>query len=101
MTEFVKEADGLYYAPPIDPEDELDYTMNFAGILGADTIASVLWSKTGDIEIITGSNTNTTNTATVWLRNGVVGEVYTITARVTSAGGRIIERSFRIRCLDQ
>lgn len=97
MTEFTV-VNGVLHAPDIDPSDRLDYTMNFAAVLGIDTIDSVLWVATTGITVDSGSNSNTTSTATVWLKDGVLGQQPTVTCRVTTVAGRIIERSFKILC---
>lgn len=78
-----------------DPQSNLDYGFDWSLWLGVDTIASVVWTiETG----ITQTNaTNTTTTATVWLSGGEAGTEYTITCRITTAAGRIDERSMAIR----
>jgi len=93
---------GVYYAPAIDPNDELDYTLDFSGILGADEIDTVAWavSDPTKLTIVTGKNSNTTKTATVWLKSGVAGSSITVTCTVTTIGARKIERSFVIPVKD-
>lgn len=87
-----------WYAPPIDPHEEKDYQLTLTKLLGVDTIASVTWEATSGITIVTGKNTNTTTTATVWLSDGTAGQVYTITAKIITAQGRQFDRSFKLVC---
>lgn len=89
---------GITYAPEIDPSDKLDYTMDFASLLGVDTINTVTWSATAGVTIDSGKESNTNTTATVWLKDGVVGETATVTCRIVTVGLRTIERSFKIQC---
>ena len=78
-----------------DPQATLDYPINWAAWLTTDTIVSVVWTvPTG---ITQTAATNTTTTATIWLSGGEVGTEYTVTCRVTTAGGRIDERSIAVR----
>lgn len=98
MTSFALNADGYYYAPPIDPDEELDYTLDLTGVLGADTISSVSWAATTGITEVTAKRSNTTATATVWLKLATLGGIFTVTASVTSVGGRKLDRSFKIKC---
>ena len=78
-----------------DPQSTLDYVVDWSSWLGADTIASVAWTvETG---ITQASTTNTTTTATIWLSGGEAGTEYTVTCRVTTAAGRIDERSIVVK----
>ena len=98
MTSFALNADGYYYAPTIDPDEELDYTLDFAGMLGADTISSVSWAAATGVTEVTAKRSNTTTTATVWLKLATLGGIFTVTASVITVGGRKMDRSFKIEC---
>lgn len=80
-----------------DPDALLDYTLDWStdGWLGSDTIASVTWVIPAGITKTT--DTNTTTTATAWLSGGTVDTDYTVTCRITTAGGRIDDRSLLIQ----
>ena len=74
-----------------DPQATLDYRFDWAAWLTTDTIATVTWTvPTG---ITQTAITNTTTTATIWLSGGTVGTRYTVVCRITTAAGRIDERS--------
>ena len=78
-----------------DPDETLDYIVNWATHLGSDTISSSSWdAETG---ITVDSDTNTTTTATVWLSGGTLGEFYLVTNTIVTDGGRTLEQSIRIR----
>lgn len=80
-----------------DPDATLDYGFDWQdeGWLGSDTIVSATWTVPAGLTKV--SETNTTTTATVWLSGGAVQSDYTVTCRITTAGGRIDDRSLLIQ----
>ncbi len=96
---FEKKA-GEWFAPPIDPADELDYQLIFDKLLiDDDEVDTVTWSVLPDtLTIVTAKNSNTENTATVWLTGAQLGELYTVKAQVSTTAGREFSRSFKILC---
>lgn len=83
-----------------DPSDVLDYTFDWAAWLSSDTIAQSEWSSSvTDIQIFT--ETNTTTTATGWVGGGNVGDRALISNKITTTGGRTVERSFTLRIKNQ
>lgn len=90
-----------------DPNATMDYAIDLAsgglndgsstdpGWLQGDTINSVVWTAATGITVSTSSNTNTV--ATVWLTGGTAGTDYLVTARVTTAAGRIEDWSLLIK----
>ena len=80
-----------------DPNDRLDYTMDWSAEMTAlaDTIDQSEWfppvglTATGDFF--------TDTAATVFLSGGVVGETYIVSNRITTVGGRVIERSIKLK----
>lgn len=81
-----------------DPDAQLDYTLDWSIWLPVgDTIAASQWVLPPDLSQV--SSTNTTTTATVWLKGGVLGATYLIVNRVTTAStpARIEDRTIQIR----
>ncbi len=77
-----------------DPDETLDYIINWATHLGSDKISSSSWvAETG---ITIDSDTNTTTTATVWLSGGTLGQFYLVTNTIVTDGGRTLEQSIRV-----
>jgi hypothetical protein len=79
-----------------DPDAFLDYGVNWTAWLAeGETIAASEW----EIEDgVTGSSESFTDTTTtVWVADGTVGTVYTLTNRITTSEGRIDDRSLRIQ----
>lgn len=70
-----------------DPDAVLDYVVNWATWLGADTISASTW------EVPAGltqpfSASNTTTAATVWLGGGTVSTTYEVVNHITTTSGR-------------
>lgn len=86
-----------------DPAEKKDYRVDWTKRLAvdSDTIASSAWAvATGLTESVTPPASNTTTTATVWLEGGTAGVAYKVTNTITTADGRIHERSFTINVTD-
>lgn len=98
-TKFEYDDDGPWIIK--DPDAVLDYALDWNAEgeewLGADTITGTpVWTvETG---LTKDSQSNTTTTATVWLSGGTAGETYTVACKITTAGGRTDERTFRVIC---
>lgn len=80
-----------------DPSATLDYTLDWYadGWLGTDTISAVTWVVPSGLT--QASSSNTTTTATIWLSGGTVGTDYEVTCRITTAGGRVDDRTLRLQ----
>ena len=94
----LNKADGFYYAPPIDPDDTLDYKLDLAKPLDGDAIAGVVWSRDPAGITIVGVGSFTSTTASVRLTAATLGGTWTISARITTASGQVFDRSFKITC---
>lgn len=82
-----------------DPDAVLDYQINWAPYLGADTISTSTWIVPDGITEVT--NTNTATTTTIWLSGGTVGSRYALTNRITTSNGRTDDRSITIRIVER
>jgi hypothetical protein len=80
-----------------DPAATLDYSVDWDADdwLGTDTIASVTWTVPPGITSV--STSATTTVATIFLSGGVVAQNYDVVCRITTAGGRIDERTIQIQ----
>jgi hypothetical protein len=88
-----------YYAPDKDPDAVLDYSIDWSEWLADDTIDTSEWTVP---EGITGGATSKTDTAvTIWLSGGTAGQTYTIRNRITTAGGRTNDQTFKISCVEK
>lgn len=83
------------------PAEVKDYTVDWSrhllvnGADAGDTISVSAWSaETG---IVIDDDSSTTTTATAWLSGGTEGVHYTVTNTVSTAQGRVFERSIVIQ----
>ena len=83
-----------------DPNAVLDYSVEWSKWLAGDQIATSEWSVSDSSLEATDDSITATRTA-VWLSGGTVGQLYTVTNRITTAGGRTDERSFMVQVQDR
>jgi len=77
-----------------DPNATLDYKIDWSTWLSTDTISSAAWTvPTGLTQV---SVSNTTTAATIWLSGGTAGTAYEVICRITTATGRIDDRTIGI-----
>ncbi len=85
-----------------DPQAVLDYTFLWSEWLpSGDTIQShstIIESGTGEVFSAT---VDRGNTVVAWVRGGTVGETMKLRCRISTAGGRIEDRSVYIKIRDQ
>lgn len=79
------------YFPEKDPNEVLDYTINWVNRLGTDTISTSVF--TVDSNLTVGSTSNTSTTTTVWLSGGTEGATGNILNRVTTTNGRTMDET--------
>ncbi len=100
-----------YTFPDKDPDDTLDYTVDWERWLnGADTISSVVWSlssKSGDAKadfptgtlygLENSSESNTNEVCTINLAQGTAGKTYLLHCQITTVGALIAERTVQLK----
>lgn len=95
-----------------DPSANLPYAINWADWLTNedDTLATADWTVPaglvkGDEEIAAGvtkdGDTVPNAKAIVWLSGGTAGTTYRVSCRLTTAGGRVDDRSLSIYVMDR
>lgn len=97
-----------------DPDEILDYSVDWSRFLGTATIGSVIWSvddADGVKTVIAGgavvngiqnvAQTNTPTVATINLGLGTLNEEYKFYCRITDSTGSIAERVIKIRIKEQ
>lgn len=80
---------------PKDPDEVLDYQIDWSGRLKDDTIQTSIWIVPPDIT--KNSDTHTDTTSTIWLSGGTEGLRLSITCRITTAGGRTMDQSVQLQ----
>jgi flagellar capping protein FliD len=97
-----------------DPDEILDYSVDWSRFLGAATISSVAWSVDNSSNVKTAitagttvngiqnvSQTNTNTVATINLGLGTLNEEYKFYCRITDSTGSIAERVIKLRIKEQ
>jgi len=100
--------------PDKDPDEQLDYSINWKPTLGTDTISSVIWKiydadsvlqTWSNSQIVNGlqlvSRTNTTTVATIYLGSGTAFTTYKIVCQVTASDQTVREQEVRIRVVEK
>ena len=80
--------------PSKDPDEVLDYKLDWSARLDGDTIASSEWTVPPELE---GSREARTDTSTtIWLGGGLNGRTHLVANRITTAAGRVMDQTVRI-----
>ena len=88
---------GVYRFPTAEPDDSLDYSLQFAALLAdvGDSLASVSVSVqpwgTGELAASDFTVSGSGTLATVWLSGGVAGRSYLVKWDITGVSGRVWE----------
>lgn len=104
--------------PVKDPDETLDYSVDWSRFLGSNTISSVVWfvqtPEIGKTQIDAGetlttasgstvtdsiqnvSQTNTNTVATINLGGGVLNREYTFTCQMTDTNANVAERTIKL-----
>ncbi len=82
-----------------DPAAKLDFGFDWQAWLGTDTITASVW--TADTGLTLSGPTFDTTKTTVWIEGGTAGEKLSATNRITTAVGRIDERTIVIAIKEQ
>ena len=80
-----------------DPDEVLDYVLDWTARLGLDTISSSTWTTPTPASITLATATLTSFTTTVWLSGGTLGSAYQFTNRIETLGGRTMDQSVKIK----
>jgi hypothetical protein len=89
--------------PDKDPSDVWDFTLDASSWMTAvaDTLATVGAAVTPSGLTISSTAVDPTGKATVRLSNGAAGVRYAVTLTLTSAGGRVLQRTVDILVREQ
>lgn len=82
--------------PDKDPDEVLDYALDWSRALAVDTIQSATITRPSGTVVLSGIDEDATS-QTVWLAGGVLGETSVLLFHIVTAGGRTMERSVSIK----
>jgi hypothetical protein len=78
-----------------DPSAKIDTGWDWSAWLGTDTITASSWTVPTGLTSVDESNTTTTTT--IWLTGGTHGQDYSLVNQITTAGGRIDQRTIKVQ----
>lgn len=81
--------------PSKDENETLDYVIDWSDRLDDDTISLSAWTLPSGITQASALYDNTTTT--IWLSGGTLGSTYDILNRITTAAGRTMDQTVRIK----
>lgn len=81
--------------PTKDPDEVLDFTVDWAARLDDDTISTSTWTVPSGI--IKVEDEHTTTKAVIWLQGGTIDKVYEFLNRIVTTGGRTMDQSVSVR----
>jgi hypothetical protein len=81
----------VIYWPEKDPDEVLDYRIDWSGALSGDVISTSTWVVPSGI--VRDSDTHDDTTATIWLSGGSANSRYIFTNRIVTDGGRTFDQS--------
>ena len=79
-----------------DPQATLDYSIDWSDWLSGDTIINSVWTVPVELQSSRLSEFNTTQTV-VWLEGGEENITYQVKNTITTAGGRVDERTMTVK----
>lgn len=82
--------------PSKDPDEVLDYQVDWSARLGDDTISSSVFTLEQAAGLVIDSQSNAAKTATVWLSGGTTGGTGWLLNRITTAGGRTFDEVIQV-----
>jgi len=85
--------------PNKDPDEYLDYGLDWSARLGTDKIIGSLWDTPP--ELTTDKNEFTDTNTVIWLSGGTTGATYTLTNHITTQGGRLMDQSAKLVIKDK
>jgi len=84
-----------------DPDDVLDYTVDWETWLDSDTLTVSAWTIPTGLTEDTDETTFGDSTATVWLSGGTAGKNYNIVNHITTAAGRETDQTLVLFCREK
>lgn len=77
--------------PPKDPDELLDYQVDWTDRLAADNIQTSSWVVPAGLTQSLPSFTS--KTATIWFSGGTIGQTYKVLNRIVTSGGRTMDQT--------
>jgi hypothetical protein len=81
--------------PAKDPDEVLDYQLDWSLRVLDDTIQSSEWTMPEGLEKV--NDFHNASTTTVWLRGGTLDETHIVLNRIVTNGGRTMDQSVKLK----
>lgn len=81
--------------PNKDPDEVLDYVVDWADRLDGDTIAESTWIVPDGITKVSDGHDD--STVTIWLSGGTIGTAYSLVNRIVTAAARTMDQTVRLK----
>lgn len=88
------------WVTPKDPDERLDYFINWEARLDGDTIDDSDWSLDASADpddLVIDEVTVDGDKTYVWFTGGTVGQTYEVLNRITTVGGRIMDQTMKLK----
>jgi hypothetical protein len=87
--------------PAKDPDEVLDYTIDWTDRLSSETITLSTWTITCEDEdspdLTEDSNAISTVYTVIWLSGGTLGLTYLLTNHITTSAGREMDQTVKLK----
>jgi hypothetical protein len=83
--------------PYKDPDEVLDYEIDWSARLNGDTIASSTFTLPPGATLVADDATNTTTSTKIWLSGGTEGQTYFVMNEVVTSAGRTMDQTVKIK----
>lgn len=80
-----------------DPDEVLDFSLDWSKRLNGDTITTSTWIVPSGITKDSDSIGSPADTTIIWLSGGADNTTYELTNRIETAGGRTMDQTVRLR----
>lgn len=88
---------ALQFETPKDPDEVLDYQIDWSARLVDDTIATSVFSLASEAGLVIDRQSHTDTISTVWLSAGDLGSTAEILCRITTAGLRTMDQTVKLK----
>lgn len=82
---------------PKDPDEVLDYKLDWTERLAGDTIVSSIWQMSPADGLVIDRHSFTVTETVVWLSEGTLGATYELLNRIQTDGGRTFDQTVKLK----
>lgn len=83
--------------PPKDPDEILDFSIDWSARLDGDTISTVTWANATPAGLTRTAQQTSGAVTTAFFSGGTEGETYFVTCTIDTAGGRRMQETAKLK----